>query len=180
MLEQRYRELVAAVDAEFARNRQLHGARIQCRPGCSDCCHHVFSISGLEAAQIGRGVQTLDPGRRKIVQERARDYVASPPVIGARVPCPALMDGACSIYEFRPLMCHRFGMPIYNPDKPDRILACELNFRSGEEIQDPDLIRIQTSIHHSWKQVQVEFNESHAPGIPKTLSIAEAILLTSA
>jgi Fe-S-cluster containining protein len=175
MLEERYSEIVAAVDAEFARNRELHGDRIRCRPGCSDCCHHIFPISTIEASRIAEGMQRLEPAQRQSIEARAREYVQMRLVRGTRLPCPALEDGICSIYEFRPLMCHKFGMPLYNPDKPDRIFACELNFRDGDEIDDPRLIQIQTGIHEAWKQLKAD-----APRSPDSLTVAHAILLDRA
>ena len=59
---------------------------------------------------------------------------ASLPPPGLRLACPALEDGACQIYENRPLMCRKYGMPLYNPQKPEQVFACELNFKPGEEI----------------------------------------------
>lgn len=172
MREQRYLEVLAAVDAEFERNRSLHGIRIQCRPGCTDCCHHLFQITEIEAEYVGKGVRLLDAETRSALEARARAYLESYRDLSnrrARMPCPALHEGICSIYEFRPLVCHKFGMPIYNPDKPDRILACELNFKAGEEIRDPDLIQIQTGIHRTWKDLQSK----------GALTVAEVILQSS-
>ena len=169
--EGRYFEIVAAVDAEFSRSRRLHGDRIHCRAGCTDCCHHVFRITEIEAAQIIEGVQRLDPEVREAVEERARAYIEScRDAAPARLACPALDGDVCTLYEFRPLICHKFGMPLYNPDRPDRILACELNFKSGEEIVDPDLVQIQTGIHRAWKQLRSE----HGDG--ERLNVAQAIL----
>lgn len=156
MFEERYREIVAAVDAEFARNRALHGDRIRCGPGCTECCHHVFAISGIEAEQVRRGVEALPDEVRREVEARAVEYIERRLVRGERLPCPALRDGRCSIYEHRPMMCRKFGMPLFNPDKPDRIFACELNFPDGEEIDDPRLIQIQTGIHERWTQLKHE------------------------
>ena len=51
MIEERYREIIAAVDLETARNRALHGRKLHCRPGCDECCHHIFSITPIEAAE---------------------------------------------------------------------------------------------------------------------------------
>jgi Fe-S-cluster containining protein len=193
VIDQRYLGIVAAVDAEFQRNRELHGDRIHCRPGCSDCCHHLFQITEIEAAEISRGVQRLPPDAREALRARAREYVAARralvtasgepeswgrlPPPGTRLACPALDErGACSIYEFRPLMCHKFGMPLYNPDKPDRIFACELNFRDGEEIHDPDLIQIQTEIHAAWKALRAEYKQTGGYRDSEPLSVARAIL----
>ena len=177
MIEQRYLDVVAAVDAEFARNRVLHGDHIHCRPGCTDCCYHVFSITGIEAERISAALQGLRPEVLESLEERAREYIEARLLRGTRLPCPALEDGVCSIYEYRPLMCHKFGMPLYNPDKPGRIFACELNFREGEEIDDPELIQIQTGIHQVWKQVQAEYSEANGTPQSGALTVAHAILL---
>lgn len=178
MVDQRYREIVSAVDAEFERNRGLHGARIRCRAGCSDCCYHVFLVTPYEADRVAEAVGRLSADAREQMVLRARDYVEHRLKRGDREPCPALVDNRCSIYDSRPLICHKFGMPIYNPDKPDRILACELNFRSGEEIRDPDLIQIQTELHQAWKQWQADESASRAPRERMPMTIAEAILMT--
>jgi uncharacterized protein len=177
LIEERYREIKAAVEAEFARNRDLHGDKIHCRPGCTDCCHHIFSITEIEAAEIAVGIERLEPEGRESIVARARDYIQARLVRGTRLPCPALSQGICTIYDSRPLMCRKFGMPLYNPEKPDRIFACELNFRDGEEVDDPDLIQIQTGIHQAWKQLQADYNDSHGRGDSARLTVAHAILL---
>lgn len=176
MIEERYREIVAAVDAEFARNRELHGDRIHCRPGCSDCCYHVFPITEIEAGRIGVGLQRLAPQAREAIESRAREYMDARLLRGERLPCPALDQGICSIYEFRPLMCHKFGMPLYNPEKSGRIFACELNFKDGEEIEDSQLIQIQTGIHETWQELQADYKRLHGTGENTRLTVAHAIL----
>src|SRR5262249_30330370 len=155
---------------------KLHGDRIHCRPGCTDCCHHVFPISEIEAARIAVGLQHLTAEARQAIESRAREYVDARLLRGTRLPCPALDQGTCSIYEFRPLMCHKFGMPLYNPDKPGRIFACELNFKDGEEIEDPQLIQIQTSIHQTWKELQADYEHLHGISEGPRLTVAHAIL----
>jgi Fe-S-cluster containining protein len=173
--EEQYREIVAAVDAEFARNRALHGDRIRCGPGCTECCHHIFAISEFEAAEVARGVAALPDELRRHMESRALEYIERRLVRGDRLPCPALHVGRCSIYEHRPLMCHKFGMPLFNPDKPDRIFACELNFANGEEIHDPNLIRIQTGIHEAW--TRLKSGVAALPGAAgEPLTVAHAIL----
>ncbi len=167
MADRRYLEIAAAVDADFRRNQALHGERIHCRAGCTDCCHHVFKISQIEAEHVAEGVRRLEAEARTALAERAREYIAAGDAAQRR-PCPALRDGVCTIYEHRPLICRRFGMPIFNPDRPERIMACELNFKDGEEIVDPDLVQIQTRIHEVWKPLRSER--------PRRVSVAEAIL----
>src|SRR4051794_30791246 len=111
LMDGRYRDIADAVDAEFARNRNLHGDRIQCRPGCTDCCYHVFAISELEADRIASAIEKLNPETRTALMTRAREYLSRRLIRGDRVACPALDNGRCSIYEVRPLLCRKFGMP---------------------------------------------------------------------
>jgi Fe-S-cluster containining protein len=171
VVEERYRNIVAAVDAEFARNVALHGDRIRCGPGCTECCHHVFPISSIEADIVARGLAALPTELRQQIETRAVEYIERGLIRGERLPCPALHSGKCSIYEHRPLMCHKFGMPLFNPDKPGRIFACELNFANGEEIRDPDLIQIQTGIHEAWTQLK---NDAAVEG--ERLTVAHAVI----
>lgn len=197
-----YHNICAAWDEEFARNRQLHGDRIQCRAGCSDCCSQLFQITEPEAGVISRGVAGFDAGTRADLQSRATRYLAarqelvaglgsfgkttqaaaeeawgSLPPPGARLACPALSDqGECRIYEYRPLICRKFGVPLWNPDRPGRVYACELNFKAGEAIEDPALIQIQTGLHQEWKRLQNDYNQQSGRRDPNPLTIARAIL----
>ena len=188
----RYLEICTLVEKEFQRNRALHGDRIHCRAGCSDCCHQLFQITEIEAAHISRALQSLDASTRKRLQDSAYHYIearsklvansgepeawGSLPPPGTRLPCPALVEGVCSIYEYRPLICRKFGIPLFNPDRPGRVYACELNFRDGEEIDDPGLVQIQTGIHQQWKKVQAGYNEAGGRREEEPLTVARAIV----
>jgi Fe-S-cluster containining protein len=183
-----YDEIKAAWDEEFARNRDIHGARIRCRAGCSDCCHQLFQITEVEAAEIHRAVLALPDRQRADLRRRSLHYLARRkgivaheswgglPPPGSRLACPALDNGACSIYNHRPLICRRFGIPLYNPDRPDRVGACELNFRPGEEIDDGELVRIHTDLHQAWKAVQAAYNAAGGHRDPEPYTVARAIV----
>lgn len=184
-----YRFICDEVEGEFARNRERHGARMKCGPGCADCCSQLFQITEIEAATVSEGVRLLGPALRRRIETRAGEYLrrrseitraseawGSLPPPGARLPCPALEDGRCQIYGHRPLICRRFGMPLYNPDRPGRVYACELNFASGEAIDDGQLIQIQTGIHEEWKGIQEWYNQHGGHRDAEPISVARAIL----
>ena len=188
-----YHDLTAAWEGEFARNRALHGERIHCRPGCSDCCHQLFQITEPEAAVIAKGMNALESEAADRIRSRARQYLVdrealvsrqgeepeawgSLPPPGSRLACPALESGVCQIYPYRPMICRKFGIPLWNPDRPGRVYACELNFRNGEAIEDPELIQIQTDLHGRWKRLQAEYNLQGGPRNLQPITIARAIL----
>jgi len=94
-----------------------------------------------------------------------------------KIACPALgEEGECTIYQARPVICRRFGMPMYDYKKPEKIHACELNFKQGEEITDDELIPNQTAIGMKWDELKEEFNSVQNSNGKNFTTIAEAIL----
>jgi Fe-S-cluster containining protein len=154
-------KLVQIVDAALADANRRSGSWIACRPGCTQCCIGVFSISQLDASRLRHGLQDLearDPQRADAIRERARAAIArlsaaypGDPVTGiladddeadARFedfaneePCPVLdpATGTCELYESRPITCRAFGPPVRSEDG---LGVCELCFQgaSDEEI----------------------------------------------
>ncbi|MCC6587101.1 MAG: YkgJ family cysteine cluster protein [Bryobacterales bacterium] len=190
--QSRYARLQAAYASEFERNRQLHGDRIRCCRGCDDCCHQLFQISEPEAAEISRAVKELPPEVQAKVRERAATYLDRRAALvartgqveswgalhgeGLRLPCPALQDGACLVYARRPLICRKFGIPLWNPDRPGRVYACQLNFRDGEEIADSRLVQIQTELHGQWKRLQHDYSVAGGHRDNRPLTVARAVV----
>lgn len=185
-------EIAGEWDKEFARHKLKYGERIQCRKGCSACCSQMFHITEPEAAYVSRAVKSMPQERRKRMRERASRYLrdraellasrnvpdawGSLPEPGLRLQCPALEAGVCAIYANRPLICHKYGIPLYNPRKPERLFACELNFKPGEEIDDRDLVQIQTGIDQRWRGLQSRYNEQGGRRDDRPLTVARAIL----
>jgi Fe-S-cluster containining protein len=185
-------EIAAEWESEFARNKKEYGERIHCRRGCTDCCSQMFQITEIEAAYISQAVKRFPPDERENLRERARQYEAqrqriltnrnlpdawgSLPPPGLRLACPALEDGACRIYEYRPLICRKYGIPLYNPRKPNQLFACELNFSPGEELEVTELVQIQTGIQERWGEVQAEYNKRGGRRDPEPITVARAIL----
>lgn len=186
-----FEEHAAEWEAEFRRVRDQFASRMQCRRGCSMCCSQMFSISALEAAVIANAVAALPEDRRERLRQDARAYVerarelglaetaaaaeSLTPRTGVRLPCPALQDDACSIYEARPLICRKWGIPVYDPSKPDRLLACELNFQAGEAVDSRDIVANQSALLERWVAVKEEAAGRLPPG-GQTYTVAEAIL----
>jgi Fe-S-cluster containining protein len=190
-----YESVLELVDQEFDRNMRRHAGRMQCQKGCSSCCSQMFPITALEAAYIWRAVKHMDAPTRQKFQARARIYLKERQrmldqrekeldpdepltVIGLRLPCPALENDVCQIYGHRPMVCHKFGMPLYNPRRPDQLQACHLNFHPGEAIEDDQLIPQQTKIYERWQEVkeQVKRYTEHATSELPVVTVAEALL----
>ena len=191
-----YEEVQALVKREFDRNLEVFGERIQCRRGCCSCCYQLFEITPVEAAYLARWLKSLPEEEQADLRARAKRYREARarllekwggnrnlvqiegklPGEGLRLACPALgYDGACRVYEARPLVCRKYGMPIYNPEHPDRLGACELNLAEGETIPAGEIIRNQTEIHLRWKELQHQSSDRFPPDTGR-LTVADAIL----
>ncbi|HEX8152771.1 MAG TPA: YkgJ family cysteine cluster protein, partial [Thermoanaerobaculia bacterium] len=115
------------------------------------CCHGLFEIGSGDVPLIAEGLAKLNPSRRRAIIRRAVDIVASSrhpnlrecgPIEKeeffdrtASTPCPNLDEqGACMIYEDRPLVCRTFGLPLRDAEKylGD---VCELNFTAAGDDQ---------------------------------------------
>jgi Fe-S-cluster containining protein len=120
--------LRARVDDHFAQAVARTPEQFACRPGCESCCHTRFSVFEVEAAPIREALATLgldDPETRRRLRERGQESQLRA--------CALRLDGRCSVYEQRPLICRSHGLPIGvresdEPGSPLRLDHCPLNF----------------------------------------------------
>ena len=84
-------------------------SEIACKKGCFFCCHVNVEVSILEAIAVAAEARK-DPAKVANVLATAPAIagLGAKDRIGARVLCPLLKDGACSVYEARPRACRAF------------------------------------------------------------------------
>ena len=125
-VQQQYSTLVAAVDQAISQAAAHHLDRLQCQPGCSECCK-PFSVLAVEADAMQRALATLAPAiRTRLAQS------TSP----ATEQCPFLQDNLCLIYQQRPLICRSQGLAIAYIDHDRQAIevsACPVNFPAEED-----------------------------------------------
>lgn len=138
---EQYRELLRRVEEKFEEIRALYPAQFACRLGCHSCCRPGLTVSALEAESL-RAFFLANPG----VEAEARRVAALDPHQGKRC---ALLDeqGACVVYEARPLVCRSHGAPLqFRPladgkkDSESQLRqrdVCPLNFTGLEIAQLP-------------------------------------------
>jgi Fe-S-cluster containining protein len=119
------------------------GRQVSCRKGCGACCHQAVPLSPAEAWMIADVVASLPAERRKETLERfdaARNRLAEAgfgerslhraeesevlklglDYFRLQIPCPFLVDEACSIHPNRPSACREFlvSSPAENCSDP--------------------------------------------------------------
>lgn len=88
--------------------------RFACGRGCSACCHLFVAVPPGVAEAIAAHVEaSFTPDARAALmlrlEERVAALIASAEPQSLRSPCALLdEDGACTIYEVRPLSCRSF------------------------------------------------------------------------
>lgn len=148
-------ELVQIMDLALADAAQRAGARLACRPGCTQCCHGAFAIDALDAARLATGMDALaatNPSLAEEIRNRAtawiEEFEADFPgdtqsgILGTseeeharfeefanEAPCPALnpATGLCDVYAWRPMTCRVFGPPVRMAEG-EALGCCELCF----------------------------------------------------
>ena len=89
--------LYGKVDNRASQIADGHGARLQCRRGCCQCCVDELTVFEIEAENIRLNHATL------LVEQKPHQQGA----------CAFLdADGACRIYADRPYVCRTQGLPL--------------------------------------------------------------------
>jgi len=136
-----YRAVLAKVDAKFADIRGRHEASFGCRNGCHACCAPGLRVATVEQQHLAEHIR-MTPGLRTQLEALA----AADPHGGTR--CALLMaDGACAVYEARPLICRSHGAPVRVREAGQvRLDVCSLHFRGVQLAALPpgDCIDVET------------------------------------
>lgn len=135
---------------------KLHGNRLVCGPGCSNCCVN-FAVFPVEFYAI------LSEMKETGLAPDALSFAESSS-------CGFLSGGLCIIYPFRPIICRTHGLPILYIDDSSgevkwEVSFCELNF-SGEskiEFSEHMLLDIE-KINAELYRINQDFIASHDSG----------------
>jgi Fe-S-cluster containining protein len=144
-----YKSVLDRADAFFASVTATQPQNLECGRGCSLCCYGLFEIGSGDVPVIAEGLAALHPARRMKIIRRAQkmmEETAHPNLREcspadkeaffdrtASLPCPNLSDeGACMIYDARPLVCRTFGLPLRQGPKYIGDI-CELNFTEASD-----------------------------------------------
>jgi hypothetical protein len=84
-----------------------HQSKMNCASGCSQCCHAEFSIFIGEAVLIYEWFQKMDSKLRDVLMKKWDEFSHQKSGI-----CAFLVQGKCSVYEARPIICRTQGAPL--------------------------------------------------------------------
>jgi len=120
----RLQKIFGDMDRSYDIAAQSYG--FQCR-GCEDnCCltrfyHHTY----LEFLFLRQGFESLEVSARRALRAKALDVcrqleLADIEERAVRLMCPLNIDGLCTLYRYRPMICRLHGIPheLQKPGQP--------------------------------------------------------------
>lgn len=101
---QKYEEFLKEFDKKLEIYFKSHQDFLCCKKGCSACCEKGdYPISELELKYLMQGFIGLENELKVKVQANFKNMIPS----GA---CPFLINNACSVYSYRPIVCRVHGL----------------------------------------------------------------------
>ena len=126
-----YELMVDQADRAFQKMKEDHGSSMACELHCSECCHAVFGLFLIEAANLKKYFDQLDAQKKKDVFLRCNETerglkrlekklelhgedpeMQTSILARERIRCPLLDDSnECVLYDHRPITCRVYGIP---------------------------------------------------------------------
>ncbi|PSK84473.1 YkgJ family cysteine cluster protein [Prolixibacter denitrificans] len=118
----------------FQHRVESSGSHIDCRRGCSWCCHQQVLVMPAEMLLIADYIRTnFDDEAKESILSRAIEKdekvqsLTAERALQVKIPCPLLQDGSCSVYAVRPMACRIYLssdlnsclQEFHQPEKPD-------------------------------------------------------------
>jgi hypothetical protein len=102
----------AASLIEASQRKNPGMVRLACAKGCASCCHTWVGATAPEIFLIASGLRAEARQRsgeieRIIAASRGTAGLSPEQRFGAKLPCPLLINGACSRYRERPAVCRQ-------------------------------------------------------------------------
>ena len=128
----RYREYLNFLDNKLAKMFEVQKPFIKCKKGCAYCCREgEYPISELEYINLMFYYNELEDSIKDRVNENITNLLEKSRE--KMYECPFLIDGQCSVYPARAIICRTFGLISYDDKGKKRIPFCvELNLNYSE------------------------------------------------
>jgi len=194
----KYEAVVAMADNAFEKVRTIHSECIKCKIHCSDCCHALFDLTLIEALYINHKVKEIFGGEKKVrllekadIADRAvfklkkkaykefeggksEDEILND-MATKRLRCPLLNeDDMCDLYEFRPITCRLYGIPLSIGGKGH---TCGVSgFQEGKNYQTVNMDIIQNKLYEISDALVKSINSKHIKMSEMLVPVSMAIL----
>ena len=108
-----YEALAAGADAAFEAASARASGLGSCGAGTDGCCSRFLSLQLMETAYVSHHLnRRLTREERLASIERAVEAAKGGSLSGESHRCPLSVEGRCILYDYRPLECRVYGLPV--------------------------------------------------------------------
>lgn len=110
----RYKEYLEYIDKSLQKKFDAQKEYIKCKAGCDFCCKEgEFPLSELEYIYLMFFFSNLDEDKKNKIKQNIEELLIKHERL---YKCPFLIDGLCSVYPARGIICRTFGLIYYEKD----------------------------------------------------------------
>jgi len=193
-----YEEVLAMADKVFERVKNENSECVKCKTKCSDCCNALFDLYLIEALYINdkfnkkfkggereRLIESSNIADRTIYKLKRKAYKdlesgkdeneLLSKMAEERVRCPLLNDdGMCDLYEYRPITCRLYGIPISIGGVSH---TCGLSaFAEGRQYPTVNLEKIHNKLYEISAELVKEIKSRHVKLADVIVPLSMALL----
>ena len=118
-----YKSYLSALDKKLQEMFKKQAPFIKCKKGCAYCCSDgEYPMSELEYVNIMFEYENLESEKKQKVENNIKELLKQDS--HKTYVCPFLLDGICSVYPARALICRSFGLISYYEDEVKKIPFC--------------------------------------------------------
>ncbi|MCG2758378.1 MAG: YkgJ family cysteine cluster protein [Desulfobacteraceae bacterium] len=194
----KYEEVLAMADKAFERVKNENSECVKCKTKCSDCCYALFDLYLIEALYIndkfnkkfkeGEREQLIEKSNiadrtiYKLKRKAYKDLESGKDenellskMAEERVRCPLLNDdGMCDFYEYRPITCRLYGIPISIGGVSH---TCGLSaFTEGRQYPTVNLGKIHNKLYEISVELVKEIKSRHVKMADVLVPLSMALL----
>jgi len=173
-------EIYAAMDHAYSVVAdQLGFACSGCQENC--CRSRFYHHTLLEYFYLLEGVSQFRPARRLSVRQSAANVLQEDlvDINGSRnrPMCPLILEGRCSVYPYRPMICRLHGIP-HRLERPGQGLLCGPGCETFEQARrNPNDVRLdRTPYYRQLAELERILKQEAGGGLKIKMTIAEMII----
>ena len=137
---QKYKLYLQYLDVKLGEYFAEQAPYICCKKGCSLCCEKgEYPFTEVEFAYLMTGVQTLDKETVEKIDNNIKNLLKMAKENNGKkflYACPFLIDKACSLYNFRGIICRSHGLAFFSKENHILVPACVDDGLNYSEVYD--------------------------------------------
>lgn len=140
-----YLKFLKVINEDFEKIFEFQKEYIHCKKGCALCCKRGdFPLSNVEFEYLMQGFETLDENLKNTIKQNMENVKQ-----GDRDSyiCPFLIEDACSVYEYRPIVCRTFGVLTEDSKGNPAFPFCTTLGLNFSEIYDEENKRLSSQLY---------------------------------